>query len=75
LQVLTGTGMFWSDSGEKGKGKRVVGGNEKGSLLYVCRNEFADNYVPGKIHEGFCWIPYNGTEHKFETWQTLKIED
>jgi hypothetical protein len=75
LQVLTGTGMFWSDSGEKGKGQRVVGGNREGYLLYICRNIVGGNFVPGKIEDASCWIPYNNTEHKFETFQTLKIEE
>jgi hypothetical protein len=68
--------MFWSDSGEKGKGKRVVGGHGETTdyLLYICRNKIAGNYVPGKIDYGSCWIPYNNTEYKFETWQTLKIK-
>jgi Protein of unknown function (DUF3421) len=70
FQVLTGSGMFWSDSNE---GQRVFGGrNSLGETLYICKASIYGRYTPGKLHSGRCYIPYGHREHSFDSYLTLR---
>ncbi len=49
----------------------MVGGEERGELLFICQAPFRGNLLPGKIHAGLCHIGWRGREMTIDTYRVL----
>lgn len=72
FEVLTNTGINigWI-AGPAVPGNAVIGGQEPGRQLPVCRTAFTNGIHPGKVVEGRCNIGYGGQEVALPSYEIL----
>lgn len=73
FDVLRHTNSWWGEVTEDAT-KWIPGGiDPSGNIVYICQvalptSVSSNQYVvPGKFHNGRCFIPYGGVEHIFDT--------
>lgn len=74
IKILTSPGgeLIWENA--KTGRRLVVGGNSgSGDTLYICRFSKNGRLVPGKLHNGKCYISLGGQEYSSGNWETLKL--
>lgn len=72
LQILTGTDYYWSDT-MYGENPVFAGRNEKGDTMHICRAVHDGNYIPGRWHNGYCYISFAKIEYWHSSvYQVLK---
>jgi hypothetical protein len=76
LKILTADSfseeLIWEDAST---GRTLVPGGRSasGDQLYICRFSYSGKLIPGKLHNGKCYISYGGREIESGSWETLKV--
>ncbi|MFN4282803.1 MAG: DUF3421 domain-containing protein [Alphaproteobacteria bacterium] len=63
-----GGALNWANPGAQ---PMVIGGQEPGRQLPICRANFNNGTHPGKVVDGRCNISYGGREHQITSFQVL----
>jgi hypothetical protein len=72
FEILTsdGVNLGWI-AGPAVPGNAVIGGQEPGRQLAVCRTAYSSGVHPGKVIEGRCFIGYGGQEVALPSFEVL----
>lgn len=66
FDVLRHTNTWWGEPTDDAT-KWIPGGmDQSGNVVYVCQAQVSQYTIPGKYHNGRCFIPFNGIEHVFD---------